>query len=128
MKLTLLLVALMAASAAALPSASAQLQDVPPIIDDLIALLMSIIEHIYEWIVAHLFGGEATPARRAQLHAVLTQQAPQLLGRLQQQLGVSRAQLAVMLRDTKQALLRGQVPPARVLGAVTVLIGDVLAA
>ena len=38
MKLTLLLLTLMVASAAAVPAAGAQSRDVPPIIDDLIAL------------------------------------------------------------------------------------------
>ena len=125
MKVTLLLVALMAASAAAVPAA-AQLQDVPPIIDDLLALLMSVIEHIYEWIVAHLLGGRT--ADRAQLRAALAQQAPQLVERLQQQLAVSRAQLAGLLREAEQALLRGQAPPPQLLGAVTSLIADALAA
>ena len=128
MKLTLLLLTLMVASAVAVPAAGAQPQDVPPIIDDLIALLMSVIEHIYEWIVAHLLGGEAAVASRAQLHASLSQQAPQLLASLQQQLGVSRAQLAALLRGAQQALGRGEAPPAQLLGAVTVLIGDALAA
>ncbi|XP_043207911.1 uncharacterized protein LOC122384977 [Amphibalanus amphitrite] len=127
MKVTLLLVALMVASAAAVPAAS-QLQGVPPIIDDLIALLMSVIEHIYEWIVAHLLGGQPAPLGRAELRAALAQQAPQLLARLQQQLAVSRAQLAELLREAEQALARGQAPPPQLLGAVTGLLADALAA
>jgi len=87
MKVALLLLAVLAPAAVSAAQVPPPLTAVPPIIDDLVALLMAVVEHIYEWVIAHLFPGMSAE-----------QQAPQLVEQLQQQLGVSRQELGQVLR------------------------------
>jgi len=101
MKVALLLLAVLAPAAVSAAQVPPPLTAVPPIIDDLVALLMAVVEHIYEWVIAHLFPGmsaEQHAAAGEQLLAAARQQAPQLVEQLQQQLGVSRQELGQVLR------------------------------